>query len=433
MRMSISRNIVVTSVLLIFIIGFSLSQSVYAENLTVSTDKTFYDDGEEINISGIADPNMVEEIFLAGISEPKLILLPVTIQVISSGENLVAMVQIDVEQDGGFSHTIITGGSSWQDPGLYTIMVSQGKNMVETQFWFKFNGGPIPEPDSIPDEINVDVKTSKSEYREGDLIKILGEVSFVLKDIPITIQILDPNGNMVFIDQTEISDNSSFTSTTETNPHTGFKNEGMYLVKVNYDDFTAETSFEFKKESIPEPEPPPPGDDTIPPELLMPADMIITGNDLDGIEITYSVKAIDNFDQILNPKCDPPSGSIFPLEVTIVRCSVTDSSGNTDTDSFKVLVKFSEFVVPEWIKDVAGFWCNDEIDDAAFVQAIQYLITSEVLIVPSTESEEDGSEKSNEIPTWIKNNACWWSQGAITNGDFVQGIEFLVNNGIIKV
>ena len=186
-------------------------------------------------------------------------------------------------------------------------------------------------------------------------------------------------------------------------------------------------------EPEPEPEPPPPGDDTIPPELLMPSDMIITGNDLDGIAVTYSVKAIDNFDQILTPECDPPSGSIFPLEVTIVRCSVTDSSGNTDTDSFKVLVKFSEFVVPEWVKDVAGFWCNDEIDDAAFVQAIQYLITSEILIVPSTESEEDGSEKSNEIPAWIKNNACWWSQGAITDGDFVNGLQYLIGQGIIRI
>jgi len=192
-------------------------------------------------------------------------------------------------------------------------------------------------------------------------------------------------------------------------------------------------TLELEVLQFPKPIPPPPGVDIIPPELLIPADMIITGNDPDGTKVTYSVKAIDNFDQILNPKCDPPSGSIFSVGVTIVRCSVTDSSGNTDTDSFKVLVKFSEFVVPEWVKDVAGFWCNDEIDDAAFVQAIQYLITSEVLIVPPTESGGDDSEEPNELPSWIKNTACWWSQGAITDGDFVNGIQFLIEQGIIKV
>ncbi len=37
------------------------------------------------------------------------------------------------------------------------------------------------------------------------------------------------------------------------------------------------------------------------------------------------------------------------------------------------------------------------------------------------------------IPGWIKNNAEWWSQGLITEDDFVKGIEFLVKNGIIKV
>ncbi len=175
---------------------------------------------------------------------------------------------------------------------------------------------------------------------------------------------------------------------------------------------------------------PEPGDDQIPPELLMPADMIITGNDPDGTVITYSVKAIDNFDQILIPTCDPPSGSTFPLGITVVRCTVTDSSGNTDQDAFKVLVEFSEFVVPKWVKDVAGFWCNDEIDDSSFVQAIQYLITTEVITVPTIESVEGISE---EIPDWIKNTACWWSQGLITDGDFVNGIQFLIENGIIHV
>lgn len=145
MKMSIKKGIVVAPVLLIFIIGFSLSQSVYAEELTVSINKTFYDEGEEINILGTADPNLVEEIFLAGITEPKLIHLPVTIQVFNSGRDLIIVAQIYIEQDERFSHTIITGGSLWQDPGLYTIRVMQGKNIVEIQFWFKFNGGLVSD------------------------------------------------------------------------------------------------------------------------------------------------------------------------------------------------------------------------------------------------------------------------------------------------
>jgi len=40
---------------------------------------------------------------------------------------------------------------------------------------------------------------------------------------------------------------------------------------------------------------------------------------------------------------------------------------------------------------------------------------------------------SQEIPSWIKNNADWWSQGLITDDDFVKGIQYLVEQGIIQV
>ena len=38
-----------------------------------------------------------------------------------------------------------------------------------------------------------------------------------------------------------------------------------------------------------------------------------------------------------------------------------------------------------------------------------------------------------EIPEWVKNNAKWWSENQIDDDTFVQGIEFLIESGIIKV
>ena len=38
-----------------------------------------------------------------------------------------------------------------------------------------------------------------------------------------------------------------------------------------------------------------------------------------------------------------------------------------------------------------------------------------------------------EIPSWIKNNAGWWAEGAIEDSDFVQGIQFLIKEGIMKI
>ena len=41
--------------------------------------------------------------------------------------------------------------------------------------------------------------------------------------------------------------------------------------------------------------------------------------------------------------------------------------------------------------------------------------------------------KHEPVPDWIKNNSKWWAEGKITENDFVKGIEYLVNKGIIRV
>ena len=39
----------------------------------------------------------------------------------------------------------------------------------------------------------------------------------------------------------------------------------------------------------------------------------------------------------------------------------------------------------------------------------------------------------NLIPEWIKTNAGWWADGAISDGEFVSGIQHLIKDGIITV
>jgi len=87
--------------------------------------------------------------------------------------------------------------------------------------------------------------------------------------------------------------------------------------------------------------------------------------------------------------------------------------------------------IPEWIKNNAGWWANDQIGDSDFVQGIQYLIKNKIMKIPST--TPGSGTGSNEIPIWIKNNAGWWAKGQISDNDFVQGIQYLIKNGIIKL
>jgi hypothetical protein len=43
------------------------------------------------------------------------------------------------------------------------------------------------------------------------------------------------------------------------------------------------------------------------------------------------------------------------------------------------------------------------------------------------------SDKSKQIPQWVKNNAGWWAENLISEKEFLSSIEYLVNNGIIFI
>lgn len=87
--------------------------------------------------------------------------------------------------------------------------------------------------------------------------------------------------------------------------------------------------------------------------------------------------------------------------------------------------------IPDWIRNNAQWWSQGAIGDSDFVSGIQYLIKEEIMKIPETTKTNESSSK--EIPSWIKNNADWWSQGLITDDDFLKGIQYLVENGIIVV
>ena len=46
-----------------------------------------------------------------------------------------------------------------------------------------------------------------------------------------------------------------------------------------------------------------------------------------------------------------------------------------------------------------------------------------------------GAVKTQEykIPQWIRDNAKWWSEGLITDQDYINGLQYLIQQGIIKV
>ena len=88
-------------------------------------------------------------------------------------------------------------------------------------------------------------------------------------------------------------------------------------------------------------------------------------------------------------------------------------------------------IIPSWIKNNAGWWAKDTIDDDSFIQGIQFLIKEGIVQIPNT--IKNSESKSSEIPSWIKNNAGWWAKDTIDDDSFIQGIQFLIKEGIIEI
>ena len=86
--------------------------------------------------------------------------------------------------------------------------------------------------------------------------------------------------------------------------------------------------------------------------------------------------------------------------------------------------------IPNWIKNNAGWWADGSIDDNSFVQGIQWLINEGIMKIPPT---SQGTSSGNQIPDWIKNNAGWWADGSIDDNSFVQGIQWLIKEGIMTI
>jgi len=92
----------------------------------------------------------------------------------------------------------------------------------------------------------------------------------------------------------------------------------------------------------------------------------------------------------------------------------------------------SEIQIPQWVKTNAGWWASNQIPDNDFVKGLEYLINAEILKIPQTIQEESETEPQ-QIPSWLRKNAAWWSEGLLSNEEFVKGIQFLIQKNIVKI
>ena len=110
------------------------------------------------------------------------------------------------------------------------------------------------------------------------------------------------------------------------------------------------------------------------------------------------------------------------VEITIPR-ELLDAKFESSDDIFFILVDGFETEYAE---------IESSTDSRTLI--IPFFGGDSVIDIIGTQSLNPFSaEPEIEIPSWIKNNAGWWADGQIDDEAFVQGIQYLISNGIMQI
>ena len=178
-----------------------------------------------------------------------------------------------------------------------------------------------------------------------------------------------------------------------------------------------------------------------------------------------------------------------PFDTNVILVEMWDYERNSWTNSFYNAMTIerntesngsepiaTELKIPEWFKTNAEFWSQNLIDDQTFSNGIKFLINEKIMNIPNLKEfepepklhfidEEKGAQHYIDryyndenyrnwfdenypeytieeavgyttelvIPDWVKTNAALWTGNQISDKEFVAGIQYLIEQGIITL
>lgn len=522
--MKASNNVGIICVIFVLVITLANASQSFAQTsttpkITISTDTQSYVLGDVIVISGTISPLGTSDI--------------VNIRILNPNE-LIGIDSVDVKADGTFSTKVIAYGPLWKIAGTYLVHASYSvKAGIVITAKTSFNYSPEPRP-----------KGGFNGAGMGQMInceKFPFEISFSQRSsdtyIPVVIEIIDPDGKLVGRDKFDYGGYHSSTRIIDVN----WGKDGTYVIQTNEGgvifhhnfDYTKRTPESFQnsrmaclKEKYVEPvlgkiyythsiyDP----NNEVFWKSVQTVEELLSYYDPEGFANQYQdyvsqktlksiqtgEKKITNSSEIVpvlkelrvklpdliekkiisvfqdgeksianspNMTLNEKTDLIFYLRnernpaITSQRNSVSsfldavhsiytnaearqqylehlkemDKSAAqkklaeaTEKESIKQeLLAQNKNVskIPTWVKNNAKWWHDNAIGDDDFEKGLQYLIQQKIIKIADT---KPSSDISKQIPSWIKNNAGWWANGQISDDEFVKGIQWLVSNGIIK-
>ena len=105
---------------------------------------------------------------------------------------------------------------------------------------------------SPPTEAQITVKIDKDRYSRGDIMIVSGEVKSVVANMPLTIQILDPDNNLVHVEQILVAADGRFSMPIKIEgPLWRMPGEYSLVVQYGFKHISAVTHFQFEQASAP--------------------------------------------------------------------------------------------------------------------------------------------------------------------------------------
>jgi hypothetical protein len=316
------------------------------------------------------------------------------------------------------------------------------------------------------DTISID----KSNYIFGDVIIISGNVSFAEGNF-IGLQIVSPSkSDIVVIDQFYPQNDGTFSKSYKAQGPK-WSEEGLYSIKLVYNEQVLEKQFSFRTSEIPSDESKPPSESnqnttksqTIP--LNSVDEKVVLDPKLRMNDFPDPAKSPNHyFDRYFSEKeyqdwFDSNFGDFSIFEV--VGYAPTHIEGFPDNEhsawyyvnrynteeqyrdwfdsqfparSIFEILGYPESLfqkVPNWIKNNAKWWSDGLISDSEFLNGIEFLVKEKIIYVTYTTGSSSSSDQT--VPMWIKNTAKWWAAGQIDENEFLKGITFLIENKVIIV
>ncbi len=117
---------------------------------------------------------------------------------------------------------------------------------------------------------------------------------------------------------------------------------------------------------------------------------------------------------------------IFPLGKYFID---VEYSGAEFTAEFN-LIDSDNICIPQTIKQFLIEWLNDKMSDGYLIDAFQKYVDVKLIDIPFEINDENIHEI--DIPYWVKNVGYWWIQGVISDEDFAQVVNYLIDKKIIS-